>query len=214
MSAPLSVADAAQPKSAKTPRPRAFSAKGGTLLSTIVGLWPHMWPSTRADLKRRVLMAFVLLLVAKFVTISVPFSFKWATDALVALSEGRAQRNTSVLAALYLRRSRSCSPTPPFASRWRCHAASRRTVRQGRAACRAQARASHFRAHARAFAALSSRAQDRRTDAGPRARAKRHRGIGAARDLAARADHRRVRARHGRPALSRSTGAMRSPSWS
>jgi ABC-type transport system involved in Fe-S cluster assembly fused permease/ATPase subunit len=90
----------AQKASAKAPRPRAFSAKGGTLLSTIVGLWPHMWPSTRADLKRRVIMAFVLLVGAKLVTISVPFSFKWATDALVALSEGRATTNTGVLAAL------------------------------------------------------------------------------------------------------------------
>ncbi len=86
--------------SAKSARPRAFSAKGGTLLSTIIGLWPHMWPSTRTDLKRRVIMAFVLLVGAKFVTISVPFSFKWATDALVALSEGRATTNTGVLAAL------------------------------------------------------------------------------------------------------------------
>jgi ATP-binding cassette subfamily B protein len=69
--------------------PRARVPKGGTLLSTIVGLWPHMWPSGRPDLKRRVLMAFVLLLGAKFATIALPFSFKWTTDALVAVSEGR-----------------------------------------------------------------------------------------------------------------------------
>lgn len=75
------------------PRPRVKPAKGGTLLSTIISLWPHMWPSDRADLKRRVLMAFVLLFVAKLITISVPFSFKWATDALVAVSEGRATVN-------------------------------------------------------------------------------------------------------------------------
>lgn len=75
------------------PRPRVKPPKGGTLLSTIIGLWPHMWPSDRADLKRRVLMAFVLLFVAKFITIAVPFSFKWATDALVALAEGRANVN-------------------------------------------------------------------------------------------------------------------------
>jgi len=61
-----------------------------TLFSTIVGLWPHMWPSTRPDLQRRVLIAFLLLLVAKFATVSMPFTFKWATDALVAVSEGKA----------------------------------------------------------------------------------------------------------------------------
>lgn len=61
-----------------------------TLLSTIVGLWPHMWPSSRPDLKRRVFVAFVLLLGAKLATILMPFTFKWATDALVAVSEGKA----------------------------------------------------------------------------------------------------------------------------
>ncbi|HVT54827.1 MAG TPA: ABC transporter ATP-binding protein/permease [Xanthobacteraceae bacterium] len=64
--------------------------QGGTLLSTIAGLWPHMWPAGRPDLKRRVLFAFVLLVGAKLATIALPFSFKWATDALVAVSEGRS----------------------------------------------------------------------------------------------------------------------------
>ena len=47
-------------------------------------LWPYIWPSGRPDLKRRIFAAFALLLAAKLVTIAVPFSFKWATDALVA----------------------------------------------------------------------------------------------------------------------------------
>ncbi len=61
-----------------------------TLLSTIVGLWPHMWPSSRPDLKRRVFIAFVLLVAGKLVTVLMPFTFKWATDSLVALSEGKS----------------------------------------------------------------------------------------------------------------------------
>ncbi len=84
------------------PRARAFSAKGGTLVSTIVGLWPHMWPAARADLKLRVVMAFFLLVAAKLVTIAVPFSFKWATDALVAISEGRARSNAGTVAVIML----------------------------------------------------------------------------------------------------------------
>ena len=84
----------------RPPRARAFSAKGGTLVSTIVGLWPHMWPAARADLKLRVVMAFFLLVAAKLVTIIVPFSFKWATDALVALSEGRAGSSAGAFAAI------------------------------------------------------------------------------------------------------------------
>lgn len=49
-----------------------------------------MWPSTRPDLKRRVFLAFILLVVGKLVTVLMPFTFKWATDALVAMSEGKA----------------------------------------------------------------------------------------------------------------------------
>ncbi|MGH6767822.1 MAG: ABCB family ABC transporter ATP-binding protein/permease [Xanthobacteraceae bacterium] len=55
---------------------------GGSLLSTMIGLWPYIWPSDRRDLKQRVLIAMALLLVAKFATIAVPFTFKWAVDAL------------------------------------------------------------------------------------------------------------------------------------
>ncbi|MBZ0149032.1 MAG: ABC transporter ATP-binding protein/permease, partial [Pseudorhodoplanes sp.] len=54
----------------------------GTLLGTVVHLWPYIWPSDRVDLKVRVLLAMLLLLLAKLATIAVPFSFKWATDAL------------------------------------------------------------------------------------------------------------------------------------
>jgi ATP-binding cassette, subfamily B, heavy metal transporter len=58
------------------------SANRGALLATIVHLWPYIWPSDRADLKLRVLGAMLLLLVAKLATVAVPFTFKWATDAL------------------------------------------------------------------------------------------------------------------------------------
>jgi len=58
------------------------------LLTTLVHLWPYIWPAERRDLKLRVLGAMVLLLLAKLATIAVPFTFKWATDALVG--EGSA----------------------------------------------------------------------------------------------------------------------------
>jgi len=64
------------------PTPRV-SADREALLRTIVNLWPYIWPSDRADLKGRVLGAMALLLVAKLATIAVPFTFKWATDALI-----------------------------------------------------------------------------------------------------------------------------------
>ena len=64
------------------PAERHISAKRGALVSTLVHLWPYIWPSERRDLKRRVMLAMLLLLLAKLATIAVPFTFKWATDAL------------------------------------------------------------------------------------------------------------------------------------
>jgi ATP-binding cassette, subfamily B, heavy metal transporter len=54
----------------------------GALVSTLVHLWPYIWPSQRRDLKARVVIATVLIFVAKLATVAVPFTFKWATDAL------------------------------------------------------------------------------------------------------------------------------------
>jgi ABC-type transport system involved in Fe-S cluster assembly fused permease/ATPase subunit len=58
------------------------SEPDGSLMSTLIGLWPYIWPSNRRDLKLRVVVAMVLLVFAKLATIAVPFTFKWATDAL------------------------------------------------------------------------------------------------------------------------------------
>jgi ATP-binding cassette, subfamily B, heavy metal transporter len=58
------------------------SIEQATLIGTLVHLWPYIWPSDRADLKMRVVWSMVLLLIAKLATVSVPFTFKWATDAL------------------------------------------------------------------------------------------------------------------------------------
>ena len=53
-----------------------------SLFTTVRQLWPYMWPDNRFDLRLRVMGAMVLLLLAKFVTLAVPFSFKWITDAM------------------------------------------------------------------------------------------------------------------------------------
>ncbi len=53
-----------------------------SLVRTVINLWPYVWPKDRPDLHLRAMGALALLFVAKFVTIAVPFSFKWATDAL------------------------------------------------------------------------------------------------------------------------------------
>jgi len=58
------------------------TADSGRAFSTILNLWPYMWPSDRPDLKVRVAVAFLALLAAKVVTVLVPYSYKWAVDTL------------------------------------------------------------------------------------------------------------------------------------
>ena len=55
---------------------------GGALFRTLARLWPYIWPSDRRDLQWRVVWSTVLLFGAKLATVAVPFTFKWAIDAL------------------------------------------------------------------------------------------------------------------------------------
>ena len=61
---------------------RPTNTDRAALLPTLTKLWPYIWPADRSDLKLRVIFATVLLFLAKFATIAVPYTFKWATDAL------------------------------------------------------------------------------------------------------------------------------------
>ena len=67
------------------------SIEQATLFGTLAHLWPYIWPSDRADLKMRVVWSVVLLLIAKLATLSVPFTFKWATDALTGANTAPVQ---------------------------------------------------------------------------------------------------------------------------
>ena len=70
------------PHAGESPPSERSSAERATLIGTLVHLWPYIWPGDRVDLKMRVAWSVVLLLVAKLATLAVPFTFKWATDAL------------------------------------------------------------------------------------------------------------------------------------
>ncbi len=69
------------PHNHSAPSPR-LTGDRGAMISTLINMWPYIWPSDRPDLKLRVLGSFVLLLAAKIATMATPFTFKWATDAL------------------------------------------------------------------------------------------------------------------------------------
>ncbi len=76
------------PKNNMTPHHKQNSSSfsnikaDASLATTVKHLWPYIWPGERTDLKFRVLGALALLLIAKFVTIAVPYSFKWTTDLI------------------------------------------------------------------------------------------------------------------------------------
>ncbi len=61
---------------------RSNRARQATLTGTVQLLWPYIWPADRADLKLRVFLAVVLMLLSKLFTIAIPYSYKWATDAV------------------------------------------------------------------------------------------------------------------------------------
>ncbi|MET0723209.1 MAG: ABC transporter ATP-binding protein/permease, partial [Tardiphaga sp.] len=69
----------------------------GTLMSTLVHLWPYIWPGDRADLKMRVFWSMVLLVIAKLATLTVPFTFKWAIDALTGADTAPIQSSNWAL---------------------------------------------------------------------------------------------------------------------
>jgi ATP-binding cassette subfamily B protein len=73
------------------------SAQRATLIGTLVHLWPYIWPGDRADLKMRVVWSFALLLLAKLATLSVPFTFKWAIDALTGADTAPVQSSNWAL---------------------------------------------------------------------------------------------------------------------
>src|SRR6201995_3469952 len=75
------------------PAPSAADQSLGqaTLAGTLAHLWPYIWPGDRADLKMRVVWSVVLLLLAKVATLAVPFTFKWAIDALTGADSAPVQ---------------------------------------------------------------------------------------------------------------------------
>lgn len=60
----------------------ALSVDDRAMGDTLKVLFPYIWPHNRPDLKMRVYIALVILVLAKLVTVLVPYSYKWLTDSL------------------------------------------------------------------------------------------------------------------------------------
>ncbi|MDB5556700.1 MAG: metal transporter permease [Rhizobium sp.] len=81
---------------------KTVSAESGKTLQTIYNLWPYMWPADRMDLKMRVVWATFYLLLSKIILLSVPYFFKWSTDALNGKMDAVGLLPTFMLGALML----------------------------------------------------------------------------------------------------------------
>jgi ATP-binding cassette, subfamily B, heavy metal transporter len=77
-----------RPRSTEALKREVSADGGGSLFAIMRALWPYIWPAEHSDLQLRVAVSMLLLLAAKLATIAVPFTFKWATDALTG--EGSA----------------------------------------------------------------------------------------------------------------------------
>ena len=69
---------------------------GPERLRALKALAPYIWPHDRPDLQRTVALSLALMLAAKVVTVLMPYTFKWATDALVAASSGQLAPGAAV----------------------------------------------------------------------------------------------------------------------
>ena len=61
---------------------RGRATEGAPDLSILARVLPDLWPRDRADLRRRVVLSLVLLVLAKAATIVTPFFFRAAVDGL------------------------------------------------------------------------------------------------------------------------------------
>lgn len=75
------VANTTETKKPEDKKP-ALSADDRAMGDTLKVLFPYIWPHNRPDLKMRVYIALFILVLAKFVTVLVPYSYKWLTDSL------------------------------------------------------------------------------------------------------------------------------------
>jgi ATP-binding cassette subfamily B protein len=66
-------------------------------MRVLKALGPYVWPSDRPDLQFTVVLSLVLMLLAKLVTVAMPFTFKWATDALVAAAGGNVPQGADLV---------------------------------------------------------------------------------------------------------------------
>jgi ATP-binding cassette, subfamily B, heavy metal transporter len=77
--------------------PGAAQRGDGDQIAALKAVLPYLWPAGRADLKARVVLALLSLVLAKVITVLTPFAFKYAVDALTGLKGTASPDATAVL---------------------------------------------------------------------------------------------------------------------
>ena len=75
-------------------------AQRSSHLAVLRGLAPYVWPEGRPDLRLRVVLAFVALVLAKIVTVATPLAYKGAVDWLTGNASGEDAVSATTLAYL------------------------------------------------------------------------------------------------------------------
>ena len=52
------------------------------MLSHFEKIYKYIWPKGRYDIKFRIVLALSVLILAKIITVLVPYFYKWATDSI------------------------------------------------------------------------------------------------------------------------------------
>ena len=83
---------------------RGPSAEGSPDIRIFARVLPDLWPEGRPDLRVRVVAALVCLVLAKAATLTLPFVFGWATDALAPGDGGAIAAPVALVGAYALAR--------------------------------------------------------------------------------------------------------------
>lgn len=68
--------------SAPAPQTKPFPKPKPKFQETLAFLNPYLWPRDRADLRLQVVWALLFMLLGKLLTVAIPYTYKWATNAL------------------------------------------------------------------------------------------------------------------------------------
>jgi ABC-type transport system involved in Fe-S cluster assembly fused permease/ATPase subunit len=77
--------------SAQTPPAPDDKAVANADWGTIRRFLPYLWPADRPDLRRRIMLAALFVLLAKVVVLALPFAYSGAVDAMAAQGDARAE---------------------------------------------------------------------------------------------------------------------------